>query len=288
MSPPVSSSGTAPSAIDEVRQRLRALHSPLEMLEEIFLRAPVGLQLCHRDGSCALVNPMHTQLFGAVPPRDYNIFEDTVLAKTGVDALVRRAFQGERMTVPPIWYDARELQNVKVEQARRFAVGAELVPLRTGGDEVTHVLFVFNDVTETHHAREAAEAAADVARAEKARAEEAAARAEFLAEAARVLTSTLDYERTLHAVARLATPVLGDFCIVDVVESDGRVQRVAAVHADPEAQAVLDELWKNYTPEQGSRQPARRVIESGEPELLPVVDSDVIAGHTQDLSLIHI
>jgi len=97
-----------------------------------------------------------------------------------------------------------------------------------------------------------------------------------------VLTSTLDYERTLHAVARLATPVLGDFCIVDVVESDGRVQRVAAVHADPEAQAVLDELWKNYTPEQGSRQPARRVIESGEPELLPVVDSDVIAGHTQD------
>jgi PAS domain S-box-containing protein len=244
-----------------------ALPSAQRMLEEIFLRAPMGLLLCDRTGRCVLVNPMHTQMFGAVPPPDYNVFEDTVLQRSGMADLVRRAFTGERIAIPPLWYDARELTNVRVEQARRFALSAELVPLPAGDDggEVSHVLFVLTDVTESHLARELAE--------------DTAARSAFLADAGRLLSSSLDMEATLNGLARLATPTLADFCIVDLVERGGAVRRVAAVHADPAAQPVLDEML-GYPPVPGSPQPARRVLDTGAPELLEQVDPDVVAAHT--------
>ncbi len=243
------------------------LASAPRMLEEIFLRAPVGLLLCDSQGRCVLVNPMHTQMFGTLPPPGYSIFEDTLLLQAGAAGLVRRAFAGERVTVPPLWYDARELKNVSTPHGRRFAVGAELVPLHDADGEVSHVLFVFNDVTATEQAREQAEAAA--------------ARSAFLADAGRLLSSSLDLERTFNELARLATPMLADFCVVDMVERGGTVRRVAAVHADPAVQAVLDGLLA-YPPVPGSPQPARRVLDSGAPELLEQVDAAVVAAHTRD------
>lgn len=160
---------TVPPA--EVRTGLQRLPSPGRMLEEIFLNAPVGLQIYARNGQCVLVNPMHTRLFGAVPPPDYNIFEDTILQERGLVGLVRRAFAGERISIPPLWYDVRDLRNVHVQgQGRRFAVGAEMVPLRTEGEgDVSHVLVVFHDVSDTHRAREEAEAARAAAEATAAR-----------------------------------------------------------------------------------------------------------------------
>ena len=38
---------------------------------------------------------------------------------------------------------------------------------------------------------------------------------------------------TLQRVANLAVPTVADWCVVDIVERDGRVNRVAAAHADP-------------------------------------------------------
>lgn len=55
----------------------------------------------------------------------------------------------------------------------------------------------------------------------------------FLAEASVALAGTLDYRATLATVARLAIPVLGDLCVVYLLTADGRLQRVAAAHADP-------------------------------------------------------
>ncbi|HEX8687558.1 MAG TPA: PAS domain S-box protein, partial [Pyrinomonadaceae bacterium] len=59
-------------------------------------------------------------------------------------------------------------------------------------------------------------------------------RLRFLAEASRVLGSSLDYETTLEGLARLAVAALADYCLVDLVDDDGRVRRVAVAHADPE------------------------------------------------------
>src|SRR5205823_7124621 len=59
-------------------------------------------------------------------------------------------------------------------------------------------------------------------------------RLEFLAEASRILSTSLDYGRTLQQVARLIVPRLADWCSVDIREEDGSIRQVALAHVDPE------------------------------------------------------
>ena len=68
----------------------------------------------------------------------------------------------------------------------------------------------------------------------------------MLAEVGALLASTLDRERTLPRLVRLAVPALGDLCALDIVGEDGTISRAAYAHRDA-AKAILDKL------EQGER-----------------------------------
>ena len=70
----------------------------------------------------------------------------------------------------------------------------------------------------------------------------------FLAEAGAVLSQSLDYEETLRNVARLAVPVLADWCIIDVVDADGATRRVGIHHNDPDKLALAEELQRRFPP----------------------------------------
>src|SRR4051794_10848384 len=89
----------------------------------------------------------------------------------------------------------------------------------------------------------------------------------FLARASGVLAGSLDYERTLAEVARLAVPDVADWCAVDIVEPDGSLRQVTSVHADPEQEALLLELRRRYREEKGAAAGATYAIMSGEPTL---------------------
>ena len=103
----------------------------------------------------------------------------------------------------------------------------------------------------------------------------------FRATAGEVLASSLDLDRTLQDVARLAVPVLGDLCIVDLVEN-GQLRRVATVHSNSSKAVWLEKLRREYPPSPDSPQPAGRVLLTGQLELLEQVTPDVIASHTRD------
>jgi PAS domain S-box-containing protein len=64
----------------------------------------------------------------------------------------------------------------------------------------------------------------------------------FLAEATITLTSSVNYEQTLRALCRLAVPYLADYAAFDVVNLEGVVTRVAAVHILPEKAAFAEDL----------------------------------------------
>jgi len=81
-----------------------------------------------------------------------------------------------------------------------------------------------------------------------ARAEASRERAALLAEASRLLASSLDYEATLERLARLLVPALADLSVVDVVGDDGEIRRVAAVHADPAKDEAARELARRFRP----------------------------------------
>jgi PAS domain-containing protein/anti-sigma regulatory factor (Ser/Thr protein kinase) len=66
-----------------------------------------------------------------------------------------------------------------------------------------------------------------------------------LAEAGRVLVSSLDVASTLQQVARLAVPALADWCGVDM-PGRGVVEPVAVSHVDPEKVRVARRLRESY------------------------------------------
>ena len=89
----------------------------------------------------------------------------------------------------------------------------------------------------------------------------------FLAQASGLLAASLDYERTLSEVARLAVPDVADWCAIDIVEADGSTRQVTSVHPDPELEALLLELRRRYRAEKQGSEGTARVIATGEPEL---------------------
>ena len=70
----------------------------------------------------------------------------------------------------------------------------------------------------------------------------ASERARFLAKASRDLSLSLDEPMTRETLQRLSLPRPGTWCIVDVVESNGAIHRLAAIHPDPAKQALARQL----------------------------------------------
>jgi PAS domain S-box-containing protein len=70
----------------------------------------------------------------------------------------------------------------------------------------------------------------------------------FLAEASRVLASSLDYSTTLTNVVRLAVPALADWSAVDVLTAAGALERVAVAHSDPAREEMVHELHRRFPP----------------------------------------
>jgi signal transduction histidine kinase len=109
------------------------------------------------------------------------------------------------------------------------------------------------------------------------RALELEARARFLAEASRVLASSLDVDTTLLSVARLAVPLLGDWCMFDVTAEQGGVRRVAVAHADPHRDAAARALAQLGPGDEAIPCGAPSALRSGALELTPAVSEADLA-----------
>ena len=92
-------------------------------------------------------------------------------------------------------------------------------------------------------------------------------RLRFLADASAMLASSLDYERTMGQVAELIVPDLCDWCVIDLLDDEGAVQRIAVVHRDPAKAEWVTQL-KNMPPSELRKQYVERVIASNEPVLI--------------------
>lgn len=106
--------------------------------------------------------------------------------------------------------------------------------------------------------------------------------AQLLNDASRVLASTLDYEQTFEAVARLAVGDLADWCAVDLVASDGSVRQVVVSHKDEAKIRWAKELNKRYPPEYGGPTGVGHVIRTGQPEIYPEISDEMLVASARD------
>jgi serine phosphatase RsbU (regulator of sigma subunit) len=107
------------------------------------------------------------------------------------------------------------------------------------------------------------------------------ARLLFLADASSELASSLDYEATLRSVAQLAVPNFADWCAIDLVV-DGRLNRLAVEHVDPDKIRLARELAEKYPPAPDAETGAWAVMRTGVSQLIPEVTDEMLVRLTVD------
>ncbi|HEV2761519.1 MAG TPA: ATP-binding protein, partial [Pyrinomonadaceae bacterium] len=99
----------------------------------------------------------------------------------------------------------------------------------------------------------------------------------FLAEAEAVLASSLDFERTLESVARLAVPTLADFCLVDMVGDAGQIRRMVVAHSDPSKEERWREMQRRFPVSPDDPHSVPKVLRTGRPELYRELTDERVA-----------
>jgi PAS domain S-box-containing protein len=100
----------------------------------------------------------------------------------------------------------------------------------------------------------------------------------FLARASELL----DDEPRLERLAELAVPALADEVLIDMVTSEGRLERRAAAHADPHTLTRIRELERRFPPELEDAYGAGAVVRSGRPQLVPEITEEMLASIARD------
>lgn len=93
----------------------------------------------------------------------------------------------------------------------------------------------------------------------------------FLAEASTLLAASLDYQKILASLARLAVPHIADLCLVHTLEADGSLRRMGIAHVDPVKKEQVLQLQRDYPIDLNSKHLVSQVLRTGQPELCPEI-----------------
>ncbi|HTE20858.1 MAG TPA: ATP-binding protein, partial [Armatimonadota bacterium] len=227
---------------EQVAERERAegaLQKEREFLQAVLENVADGIIACDSTGAITHVNRAAREFHGI--PGEAPLTEDwtTHYHLYGPDgetplppeeAPLVQAFHGHTVR------DAEVVLAPRRGRARSLVTSGQKISDAHG--EKLGAVVVMHDLTER---KQAEEERAHFIREQAARAEAEAAqhRIGFLADASEMLSSSLDHEATLANLARLSVPYLAEACVVDMVEEDGTLRRLAAAHADPSRQALL-------------------------------------------------
>lgn len=104
----------------------------------------------------------------------------------------------------------------------------------------------------------------------------------FLAEANRVLTTSLDTEQTVADLARLAVPRIADWCAITLRSPGGTLEQHVA-HSDPGKTELARELREKYPPDMSDPgSPMVSVLRTGRSVVIPRVTEELLRDAAQD------
>jgi signal transduction histidine kinase/ActR/RegA family two-component response regulator len=115
--------------------------------------------------------------------------------------------------------------------------------------------------------------------AQRQRLERAHRQSTFLAQAGIILGTSLDYEQTLTAVAQLAVPQVADWCVVDMLDGDGRLKRLGTAHVDPAKIEFARTLRERFPEDPDAPGSPAHVLRSGKPAMISgITDAMLVHG----------
>jgi GAF domain-containing protein/anti-sigma regulatory factor (Ser/Thr protein kinase) len=126
------------------------------------------------------------------------------------------------------------------------------------------------DNARSYRAEREALAAADIARG----------RLSLLADASRILASSLDVETTLKHIATLTVPRLADICVIDLVGDAGEIRRVV-IETGPGLERLTYEIATHPPSRTNKEHPVVRVLDDQAPLLIEHLTPEFIQRVTQ-------
>jgi PAS domain S-box-containing protein len=233
-----------------------ALAQERALLEEVLRQLPVGVIIAGADGRLLLGNAQTERIWR----RPFIVAEDVEGYK------VYEGFHADgRPYDPQEWPLARAISAGEVVEREQITIRrgdgthgvieVSAAPLRDAGGAIRGGVVTFHDVTPQARA---------------------ARSLQLLATASDMLVASLEYDRTLATVARLAVPELADWCLVHLLEADGTARLVGLEQADPANADLVPAMQHWYTLAPDAPSHIALVLRSGRPLLVAdLTDADL-------------
>lgn len=254
---------TERKAAEEERDRLlvreRSARSAAEaaqrQLAAIFETSPVGIGFLDHQQRFVAINEALAEIDGL--SRDQHLGHTIPQLFGSSDPKLVKLFQRIYTTGAP-FISPKFPVNVPGRDDRRPGYyNVYYLPTTDSSNNVESVLLYVVDVTERVRLQE---------------------RERFLAAASNVLASSLDYQTTLERVAQLCVPQLADWCVVDMLEEDGSLNRLATAHVDPAKVEWAYELQRRYPTDLNAPRGLAKVLRTGQAEYYPeILDEQLVA-----------
>jgi PAS domain S-box-containing protein len=253
-------------AIDNARlfSELRIID---QRLQAILANLAEAITVVDEKGRTVFANQAAADLLGVATPTDLTDAEPgTIMPRflvsdehgreLDLDSMPsRRLFRGE--TVEPLL-----VRNVVRATGQERWLNVRCSPLldpETG--RVAYAVNVFEDITAVKRAQ---------------------LTESFMAEASRVLSSSMDYKETLQRVAQLAVPQIADWCAVDVLSEGNEIERVAVYHPDPTRLELARRLDAGYRPTLDEPAGVPEVIRTGQGRIFTDIQQESLASYARD------
>jgi signal transduction histidine kinase len=228
-------------ALDLVDLHRRAQDS-LAQLQAVIAQLPLGVAITDADHRIVLLNDEVERVWGEP------VAVGSDHRGPGTEGWpLERALETGEVTIG----ERREVE--REDGTRTLEISA--APVRDADGAIVSAVAILADVTRRSRAEE---------------------NLRFLARANELLVASLDWERTLAAIAELAVPALAGYLVIDLLDEEDELHWVVAVHADPEKTELVRELRGQYPPTV-STHPIQVVLRTGEPLLLPDLQAEAEA-----------
>lgn len=247
-------------AVGCVDSSLASLSQDIQDWQPSALEANGGLADVARKGTAILYREIHDE----APNREINLLASRgLLQRAGIHSVI----------AVPIRVQGRILGSLTLGGlASRRRYNTEDLRL---AEEVANRAALAIESARAYQAEQSARAIA----------EEGERRGAYLAEVSGMLSASLDYGAVLENVARLSVPAFADWCIVDLIEGEDTIHRVAAACADP--------AWTSHAQSQRRRFPrtdisvrgSAMVIQSRQSLLLSQLQTETLTNLTKDPAL---
>jgi len=248
----------------------------LAFFETLFDAGPFGLGLFDAHGRYVRVNSALAEMNELDPEQHAGRTIEEVLPELAEQ--LREPFATVLAGGDPSTVEIRGETAARPGVRRQWVIS--FYPVSGGGGDLGIGVVVL-EVTAQRDAEGQRARLLDLERAARAAAQRAEERAAFLAEAGMQLDASLDLRTTLDTLARIAVPVLADWCTIHLVEGE-EVRCAAVAHPDRGRESLAWEIEARYPAELGAEGGPGAVIRTGRAEHVREVTGGAIEAASAD------